>query len=356
MKPISRSLRAGTRALALAAGIAALGPAPAEASRHVIPGDNVAIYNLVGTVEIVRGTGTSVVAEVTLKGPDAGRLEVAEGPIDGRATLRVIYPGNRIVVPEFGDHTTSTVRVNEDGTFRDSNHGGRKVTLSGSGDGIEASADIRISVPAGKRLDVNWGHGRASATDVVAELSIDGAGLPVSVTGQKGVLQVDVGSGDIRVSKSAANIDIDTGSGDVDLLEIQGQSLRVDTGSGGVSARGIKGDALSIETGSGGIHVSDASAPAINLSTGSGEITVDVTGKVSLLDLESGSGDVSVTLPRSVGAQLSIETGSGGIESELAIETKMRSRHELVGRVGDGAGRIAIETGSGTVTLRQGRP
>jgi DUF4097 and DUF4098 domain-containing protein YvlB len=362
MKPISRCFRAAgfcAPALALAAGLTALSPHPARAAgttRHTLSGEKVSIYNLVGTVEIVRGTGGSVVAEVTLNGPDADRLQVAEGPIDGRSTLRVIYPGNRVSVPQFGDHTTSTIHVRDDGTFGDSHRGGRKVVLTGSGDGIEASADIRISVPAGKRLDVNWGHGRASATDVIADLAFDGAGLPVAVTGLKGLLAVDVGSGDIRVSKSTASVDIDTGSGDVDLVEIQGQSLRVDTGSGAVSANGVKGDAISISTGSGGIDVSGASAPSIQLETGSGEVTVALTGKLSTLSVESGSGDVSVTLPKSVGAQLSIETGSGGIESELAIETKMRSRHELVGRVGDGAGQIAIETGSGTVTLRQGRP
>ena len=370
MMPNSRSLRgpgraqgaaprpaaAGLLALAAIAVLAAPSRA-AEPTRHTIEGNHVAIYNLVGSVEIVRGTGASVVAEVTLKGPDAARLKIADGPIDDKGTLRVIYPGNRIVVPEFGDHTTSTVRVRDDGTFHDSDKGGgRKVVLTGSGDGIEASADIRISVPPGKRLDVNWGHGRAAATGLVAELSIDGAGLPVDVTGLKGTLLIDVGSGDVRVSKSTSNVDIDTGSGDVDLMEIQGKSVRIDTGSGAVTARDIKASAISIDTGSGGIDVTDASAAVVQLETGSGGVTVGLSGELTTLEVDSGSGDVNVTLPKSVGAQLSVETGSGGIESDLAVETRVRSRHELVGRIGDGSGQIAIETGSGTVTLRQGRP
>ena len=356
MEPASRSPRAllWTTAVALAAALPAA--AAAEPSRHAIEGGHVAIYNLVGSVEIVHGTGRSVVAEVTLKGPDASRLKIEEGELGGRGTLRVIYPGNRVIVPEFGEHSTSTIHVREDGTFRDSGKGGRKVVLSGSGSGVEASADIRITVPAGKRLDVNWGHGRASATGVDAELSIDGASLPVDVSGQKGVLLVEVGSGEVRVSKSSANVDIDTGSGDVDLVEIDGRSVRVDTGSGAVTARDLDVGALSIDTGSGSIDVADAKAPVVALDTGSGEVTVGLTGDLNTLEVDSGSGDVTVTLPRTVGAQLSIETGSGGIESDLAIETRMRSRHELVGRVGDGSGQIAIETGSGTVTLRQGRP
>ena len=358
MEANSRSPRALAWIVAMAALVTTLSaPAlAAETTRHTIAGDRVSIYNLVGSVEIVHGTGPSVVAEVTLQGPDASRLKIAEGVIDGRSTLRVIYPGNRVVVPEFGEHSTSTIHVQEDGTFRDSNKGGRKMVLSGSGPGVEASADIRISVPSGKRLDVNWGHGRASATGVDAELAIDGASLPVDVTGHKGTLLIDVGSGEIRVSKSNSVVDIDTGSGGVDLVEIQGRAVRVDTGSGEVTARDLKVDALSIDSGSGSIDVTATSAPVVDLETGSGEVTVLLTGALSKLDVDSGSGDVLVTLPKSVGAQLSIETGSGGIESDLAIETRVRSRHELVGRVGDGAGMIAIETGSGTVTLRQARP
>ena len=369
MESISISPRALTGAAVVA--LAAILSAPslaAEASRHTIAGNHVAIYNLVGAVEIVRGTGSSVVAEVTLKGPDAARLRIAEGEISGRGTLRVIYPEDRVVVREFGTHTTSTIRVNEDGTFRDSKKGGRKVVLSGpggpggpggrgeSGEGIEASADIRITVPAGKRLDVNWGHGRASATGVEAELTIDVAGCPVDVTGQKGTLVVDVGSGEVRVSKSSASVDIDTGSGDIDLVEVRGKTVHVDTGSGAVTARDIHADLLAIDTGSGSIDVTSSSAPVVALDTGSGEVTVALTGELSTLEVDSGSGDVTVTLPRSVGARLSVETGSGGIESDLAIETRVRSRHELVGRIGDGTGQIAIETGSGTVTLRQARP
>jgi hypothetical protein len=35
------------------------------------------------------------------------------------------------------------------------------------------------------------------------------------------------------------------------------------------------------------------------------------------------------------------------------METSVRKHDELVGRIGDGKARIAIETGSGTVSIRQ---
>ena len=46
---------------------------PYEPTRYTVTGSHVAIYNLVGSLEVVRGDGASVVAEVTLKGKDAAR-------------------------------------------------------------------------------------------------------------------------------------------------------------------------------------------------------------------------------------------------------------------------------------------
>jgi lia operon protein LiaG len=286
-----------------------------EPTRHTISGAEVAIYNLLGTLEVVRGDGPSVVAEVTFHGKDAVRLKVENGPIEGRQTLRVIYPGDRIVAPEFGDHTTSTFRVNEDGTFRHEKRGGRRVVISGRGPGIEAGADMRLLVPPGKKVSVDWGHGKATVTRIDADLTLDAASMPVIATGIRGSLHVDIGSGMVRVEGADAEISIDTGSGDVSLA--------------GIRARGV------------------------DVDTGSGEVTVEILGETRSLEIESGSGDVSVTIPKTLGADLSIETGSGRIETNLTLETSVRKHDVLVGRIGDGQGRIAIETASGTVSIRQ---
>jgi hypothetical protein len=153
---------------------------------------------------------------VTYKGKDAARLNVATGAIDGNQTLRVIYPGDRILVPEFGENTTSSMRVRDDGTFggKGHEHSGRKVMLVGQGDGLEAGADIRLLIPAGKKADVFWGHGRCDVSRIDADLSLDGASMPVTATGIKGSLHVDIGSGHVHVEDASAEIWIDTGSGE----------------------------------------------------------------------------------------------------------------------------------------------
>ena len=345
---------AGTLILAfcLAAGLWAR-PAAAVPERHTIPGTEVVIYNLVGSLEIVPGTGPSVVAEVTLQGPDASRLRIAKGTIRGKERLRVIYPGDRIRVPEFEHRTTTTIRVREDGTFSDENgSGGRKVVLSGK-EGIEASADIRILVPKGKKLEVKWGHGDGTVSGVEASVAIDAASMPVTVTDAKGPLSVDIGAGRVTVNGASGSIAIDTGSGEVDLRDVHGGRIDVDTGSGEVTGQGLDSDPVSISTGSGEIRLVEVRSDQVTLDSGSGEISIELNGSMKELLVDTGSGDVTVLIPRGTGADLSVETGSGDIETNLVVETRYRKRNELVGRIGTGGGRIRIETGSGNISLAE---
>jgi DUF4097 and DUF4098 domain-containing protein YvlB len=69
------------------------------------------------------------------------------------------------------------------------------------------------------------------------------------------------------------------------------------------------------------------------------------------LSVETGSGDVAIVAPSGIGAQLEIETGSGDIESDFPLSVTRSGRHHLIGTIGDGRGRVSVETGSGGVRL-----
>jgi DUF4097 and DUF4098 domain-containing protein YvlB len=342
--------------LVLAGAGIAWGPAQADTVRYSITGKEVTVYNLVGSLEILPGTSSSVTAEVQTQGPDAAKLKVLTGQVRGHQALRVVYPDDRVVVPSMGEHSTTTLRVREDGTFGDDkgHDQGRRMTLSGRGPGIEASADVKLLVPAGTTLIVHWGHGSASVARVDAAVTVDGASMPVRAEDLHGPFHADIGSGSVDVLGSDAELNIDTGSGRVHLRDVRTrENILVDTGSGEVSGENLSAASVAIDTGSGSITLEKVEAKSVTLDTGSGEIDLDLTTDVSTLVVESGSGDVTVSFPPGVGAQLSVETGSGGIRSELALETQVRKHDALIGRIGDGRGTIEIETGSGTVTLRE---
>jgi hypothetical protein len=69
------------------------------------------------------------------------------------------------------------------------------------------------------------------------------------------------------------------------------------------------------------------------------------------LALETGSGDISVQAPATLAGEVEIETASGEIETDFPIQVTRHARDHVVGRIGDGVGRVAIETGSGDVRL-----
>ncbi len=65
-----------------------------------ISGRDVAVYNLAGHVEVVRGSGSDVVVRIDRGGADASELRIEAGEVRGRSTLRIIYPDDQIVYPE----------------------------------------------------------------------------------------------------------------------------------------------------------------------------------------------------------------------------------------------------------------
>src|SRR5207237_3721019 len=95
-------------------------PAAAQTTRHVLKGDSVAVYNLVGALRVEAGSGSDVVVDLQRGATDAAKLQVESGPLRGRETLRVIYPDDIIVMPDWGrggGGWNTTLRVRDDGTF-----------------------------------------------------------------------------------------------------------------------------------------------------------------------------------------------------------------------------------------------
>jgi lia operon protein LiaG len=67
--------------------------------------------------------------------------------------------------------------------------------------------------------------------------------------------------------------------------------------------------------------------------------------------VETGSGDVTLKMPPTLGAEVDIETSSGDIETDFEVAVTRHARDHMTGRIGDGRGKIAIETGSGGIKL-----
>lgn len=325
--------------------------------RQTLRGERIAIYNLAGSIRVEGGSGPDVTVVVERKGSDGARLEVATGAIGGWETLRVIYPEDRIVFEgEQGGWGRTRLRVSSDGTFGDHDGDwgrGGQVEIVSSGRGFRGYADVRVSVPKGRSVALHLAAGEAVVNNVEGDITVDVHAADVTTTRTRGNLVLDTGSGDVSVTDAEGRVTLDTGSGGATLAGVKGSELRLDTGSGSVKGSGIEVDELWGDTGSGRVHLTAVRASDITLDSGSGSVELELLSDVERLKIDAGSGSVTLAIPESLGARVEIDTGSGNIDTDFPITVTRRDRDGLVGTIGDGRGRIEIDSGSGGVRLRR---
>ena len=160
---------------------------------------------------------------------------------------------------------------------------------------------------------------------------------------------IDLGSGDVRLDRIAGDVTIDTGSGDLQLGDVRGGAIRLDTGSGDVDVDRLDGSSIVIDTGSGEVSVGQLTGRA-RISTGSGDVELATDGEHAL-DIDTGSGEVTVRLPRGLDADLVASGGDVRVDRALDFRGTERDRSAR-GTFGSGGPRIAIDTGSGDISVR----
>lgn len=349
-------------AAAAVAAFAAAPPSTASAQQTEqfnLSGDRVAIYNLAGDVTIEGGNGSDVQVEVMRRGSDAADLRVETGTLDieqlrGQAqTLRVVYPGDRVVY-KGGGRGDSQVRVADDGTFyNDRSDRGRKVRVSDSGSGTEAHADLRIRIPSGRRVVVALALGEVEVSNVDGDLWVDVGSANITSTNTTGYLNLDTGSGNIEVDGARGDVNFDTGSGNVQAMNVEADDINIDTGSGNVTGGNMRTSTLGVDTGSGEVRLTAVTARDVMVDTGSGSVNMELLDSVDRIEVDTGSGSVSLAIPGGFGGDVEIETGSGRITTDLPIEMREFDEDYVRGRIGNGNGRLVVDTGSGSISLRK---
>ncbi|MGH7620482.1 MAG: DUF4097 family beta strand repeat-containing protein [Gemmatimonadaceae bacterium] len=333
--------------------------AVSQTEHRSLSGDRVAIYNLAGELRVQPASGPDVTVDITRGGRDAGQLTIATGEIRGAQTLRVLYHTDRIIYPQLRHRTQTQLRVDDDGTFDDSRSSGSghdwfergRVEIRDSGSGADAHADLVVGVPKGQRIVLHLGAGDATVSNVDGDIHLSVASSSVSTEHTRGSLELSTGSGGVTVTDAQGSVNLDTGSGGATVTGIHGDELRLDVGSGSVRGGDIEVKTLDADIGSGGLRLTHLKVDRVKADVGSGGLDLDLSATVTDVSIESGSGGVTLHLPATQSAALDIDTGSGGVTSEFAIQTNRMSRKHVSGQIGDGRGRIHIESGSGSVRL-----
>ncbi|MDQ2666933.1 MAG: DUF4097 family beta strand repeat-containing protein, partial [Gemmatimonadota bacterium] len=271
----------------------------------------------------------------------AGSLDTVV-TFDARGALTVSCPGGEVTVTA-SDRNEIKVRARtENGSIRFTSNGSRATLETASGRGC-SDGRFDITVPAGTRLSASTWSGS------------------VGVRGVHGEIEIRAQSGDITVRDAGDRVDVESLSGDVNIIGVKGET-KVNTISGGVELSGARGD-VTAETVSGDVTLRDIIAKQVRVHNTSG----DISFIGSILDggryeFNTHSGELTIGLPADTGAELSISTFSGGIESDFPITLKAGAHgigasqaKRLNFTLGRGTARIVAESFSGDITLQRKR-
>ncbi len=200
-------------------------------------------------------------------------------------------------------------------------------------------ARYEVSVPRGSRLILE-----AVSGDITAK-------------GSQGEIEASSVSGDVDVTDGVRAVSAEAVSGNVHAAQVNG-SLRAETVSGDLRIENVTGD-LEASSVSGNIRMAGVQSKDVRTETVSGDIiytgTIEPSGRYSF---ESHSGTVRLNIPRGAGAQFSVETFSGDLQTDFPVTIPGRTAIRREGRVeftiGDGRAKVTAQTFSGSIMINNG--
>ena len=161
-------------------------------------------------------------------------------------------------------------------------------STSGFWVGNSPRIDVKVILPSSMLLDIDDGSGE------------------IKVKGMNNIVEIDDGSGDIYLNDITANVYLSDGSGELTMKDIKGD-VELSDGSGDIVISAVEGN-LDIDDGSGEL-IAEQITGRLVVEDSSGDMTIrNVSGEVVIDD---GSGDIDI---KGAGGLRIIEAGSGDLK------------------------------------------
>jgi len=162
--------------------------------------------------------------------------------------------------------------------------------------------------------------------------------------------------GSLHVAGISGAVQLHTSDGSVDVSDVSG-SLRLTASDGSIHIHNVNGTLDS--------HSSDGSAEiegrftAFQVHTSDGRLDMKLDEGTQLnaaSRIEVSDGHLTVRLPKTLSADLDVQTGDGGIKCDLPLtmdgyDSGRNSGHNLRGRLNSGGVPLTIHAGDGGVTI-----
>jgi hypothetical protein len=259
----------------------------------------------------------------------SGDISIHAGP-PGTVTVKgKIYVGDRLL---WGNRRGDVSEIEKNPPIRQSGNSIHIDYLNRH----DISVDYEITAPADSALHTHSGSGDQG------------------VGGLRGTVELETGSGDLRLSDIASSqVGLHSSSGDIVAQEISGP-FTAETGSGNIRLEEKGEGEVRIRTGSGNIEVRGVRG-ALWAESGSGN--AEISGAiVGGWEVRTGSGDVDLRPPADAAFDLDATTGSGNIVTDrtvsIAVQGDLRKTERTIrGKVAGGGPQLSVRTGSGDIRI-----
>jgi DUF4097 and DUF4098 domain-containing protein YvlB len=267
---------------------------------------------------------------------------------------------------EYQSRIDTTFAFDKRGTVTLSLTAGEIIVTAWNRDEIRVRArsernEIRMeATPSRLSLDLTrqrYGDSRFEVTvPVGVRVSARATQGDITISGTRGGVDASSQNGDVVIEDVIDMVDVVTLSGDVTARGIVGP-VEVRSTSGTVTLTDVKGDVEATSI-SGDIQLRNVGARYVRGKSTSGDISydgaVDSTGRY---EFGSHNGNVTLVIPAATGAQLTVATYNGSIDSDFPITLKpgehgIGATKRITFEIGKGDARISAESFSGDITIR----
>jgi len=224
----------------------------------------------------------------------------------------------------------------EDEGRLDIRQSGGTIHVSTKGEwGEPVYGELELSVPRGIALEI---------TGVSVEVDIEGSAGSVSVSTAEGEILLVGGAGNVALNAVDGPVTVAGASGKISINAVDGD-VSVSESEGAIAVTAVDGD----------VTLEDITSDNVSVNAVDGDIgyigTIADGGRYVL---STHDGDLDVLIPNGANARISIDTFSGELDTDFAVELEGDfGKKRISFTVGTGKALVELSAFDGTISLRQ---
>ena len=269
------------------------------------------LSNVAGNIQVTTGTGERIEVEALKhawgQNADQAKQKLADALIETYAT------GNRVEL---------------------------RVESRDRREGRGVDVEFNVKVPADTTVDLRTVSGDVRVVNVKGEVRVQGVSGNLALEGTARLAAAKTVSGGITIANAGSDaLSLSTVNGDLLVQTLNSRALDVNTVNGDIRISGWSGDRATIRSLDGDLDLQTSLV------------------KGGRYEIESHSGDISLSLPDQPGFELEAHTFNGRIrvdfpiKSEGPIRDTDRGPRSVRGTYGDGSSSLRLQTFDGNLTV-----